>query len=156
VISPKDLRSRSIQDAPFGLVSFCFKQYFPLCSSTPSQAVPTTTMLTPTQTPTLTSSLNPSPAQDIALETAELRDGLLDVEKERLELRQQRRLAKIRLTKCARTWCGEHEAGCSYRHIAHGIGFSKTQIASAATKDADLTSAWHVWDLYTCHVALVI
>ena len=37
--------------------------------------------------------------QDVALETAELRDGLLDVEKERQDLRQQRRLAKIKLTK---------------------------------------------------------
>ena len=38
--------------------------------------------------------------QDVALETAELRNGLLDVEKERHDLRQQRRLAKIKLTKC--------------------------------------------------------
>ena len=42
--------------------------------------------------------------QDVALETADLRDGLLDVEKERHDLRQQRRLAKIKLTKCAQTW----------------------------------------------------
>lgn len=58
--------------------------------------------------------------QDVALETAELRDGLLDVEKERQDLRQQRRLAKIKLTKRAPT-CLE---GTSYECHAGAVSLA--------------------------------